>query len=450
MFFFKNKTGWLGPLGRKRLAGLVLLLLSGFSAAGQQAWSLADCLDYSRKNNLVIRQQEYERAKYQLRVQATKKRFLPVIDSRWKSASNWGFLIDPSTNLLEREFNLGNQLSLNASMDLFNGSASGHQGRVYNQELRAAEYQYESAINDAALEVTYLYLQALLSTEQLQLAEQRVLELKIQHKKITRQVARGALSKRDVLNIQSLLATEEFNVVLAANSLEKARFTLMQTIGLRQDSLIRIAPVMVSDSVLTAAFTAVKLPAVPEAQFPEVKAGQALVEAAQANVLLLRNSKLPVVSLSSQFGSRTSSSQEAEFNAQLKKNFNQQLGLNLTIPILNNRVVQTNIDIAQLELESARVAQQQVQEEVRQRILSATLEYKAAHRKFISARLSFEALKEEFRFADRQLALGLSNAMAFAEVRSRFSVAQSELLQHKYDCLFKLKILRYYQGEPLH
>lgn len=434
-------------MGWKGLAGLLLLLFSGFQAVGQQIWSLADCLDYSRKHNLTIQQEAYERNRYQLRVDASKKRFLPVVDSRWRSASNWGFLIDPATNLLEREFNLGSQLSLNASLDLWNGAASGHQTRVYTHQLQAAEYQHQASVQDAALEVTFQYLQVLLSAEQMQLSRQRVLELKKQQQQISQQLARGLLSKRDQLHMQSLVATEELNVVVAANQLDQARFALMQRMGLQQDSLIRIAPV--PDSLLTASFTAEQPQAAPEASFPQVQAAQARVQAAQARVLLLHTGKLPVLSLSSQLGSRTSSSQEAEFNLQLKENLNQQVGLTLNIPILNNRMVQTNIDIAKLDLESARLTHRQVQEEVKQRILSARLEYKAAHRKFISAQLNFEALKEEFRFAERQLSLGLSQVMAFNEVRSRFLASQSQLLQHKYECLFKKKILSYYQGQAL-
>jgi outer membrane protein len=81
--------------------------------------------------------------------------------------------------------------------------------------------------------------------------------------------------------------------------------------------------------------------------------------------------------------------------------------------------------------------------------LSATLEYKAAYRKWLASQSGFNALKEEFRFADKQFKLGLIDAIAFGDVRSRYFVAQSGLLQNRYDCLFKLKILQYYQGEPL-
>lgn len=430
----------------------VLCLLSFFPILGvsaQKIWSLSDCLAFSRKNNLSVRQQHYEREKNQLRLHAAKKRFLPVVDSRWRAASNWGFLIDPSTNILGRKYNFGNQFSLNANWELFNGSASGHHRKVYSQELKAAEYMVESTVHTAALEVIYLYLQVLLSTEQVHHAGQRVLQLRNQQRQISRQAANGVLNKRDLLNIQSLVAAEELNEVLAANNLEKARFTLMQSIGLRQDSLIHIAPMPVSDSLLAAGFTTVAMQAASEDNFPAVKAAQAQVEAAQAGVLLVRNSKLPVLSLSSQLGSRTSSYQDVEFNQQLKENFNQQVGLNLSIPIFNNSIVQTNIDIAKLDLESAKISYRQIREELRQSILSATLEYKAAYRKFLATQASYQALKEEFRFAEKQLDLGLINALAFGEVRSRFVAAQSQLLQDRYDCFFKWKILRYYQGEAL-
>ncbi|MGV3641251.1 MAG: TolC family protein, partial [Adhaeribacter sp.] len=145
-----------------------------------------------------------------------------------------------------------------------------------------------------------------------------------------------------------------------------------------------------------------------------------------------------------------SSAREEGFNNQLKANFNQQIGLNLTLPIFNNNLFQTNASLAKLETEQAKVAHRQIRQQVRQRILTAKLDFHAAYRKFLAAQTGYQALQEEFRFADRQLQLGLSSAIVFGEVRSRFFAAQSQLWQDRYDCLFKWKILQYYQGEALY
>lgn len=434
----------------KRLFFLLGCLLLAAPLAAQQTWTLKECLAYSRKNNLSVRQQEYEQSKNQLRLHAARRKFLPVMDARWRSASNWGFLIDPSTNILDRKFNLGNQVSLNANWDLFNGSASGHQARVYARELQAASFLYESAVHASALEVIYLYLQVLLSEQQRQNVKQRLGQLQNQFKLVKRQVSEGLLHKRDLLNLQSVLAAEELQLVLAENTLEKAGFTLMQTMGLVQDSLIGLSPLPVSDSLLAASFARLAAEPAGEDHFPEVKASQARVDAAQANELVVRDTRLPVLSLSSQMGSRTSSAREEGFNNQLKENFNQQVGLSLTMPIFNNNLFQTNASLAKLETEQAKVAHRQIRQQVRQRILTARLDFQAAYRKFQAAQTSYQALQEEFRFADKQLGLGLINAIAFGEVRSRFFAAQSQLWQDRYDCLFKWKILQYYQGEALY
>jgi len=429
---------------------LLLGLLAAMPLAAQQTWSLAECLAFSRKNNLSVKQQAYEQTKNQLRLHAARKKFLPVVDARWRSASNWGFLIDPSTNILDHKFNLGNQLSLNASWDLFNGSASGHQARVYARELQASSFLYESALHASALEVTYLYLQVLLGEQQKENVQQRLSQLQSQYHLVKRQVAEGLLSKRDLLNLQSLLAAEELQLVLAGNALEKAGFTLMQTMGLEQDSLLRLRPLPVNDSLLAAGFARSAMETAGEDHFPEVKAALARVEAAQANELVVRNSRLPVLSLSSQMGSRTSSAREEGFNAQLRENFNQQVGLSFTMPIFNNNLNISNANLAKLETQQARVAHGQIRQQVRQRIMTARLDFHAAYRKFQAALTGYQALQEEFRFAGKQLGLGLINAIAFGEVRSRYFAAQSQLWQDRYDCLFKWKILQYYQGEALY
>jgi outer membrane protein len=426
----------------------VFILLAANEAHPQKVWTLQNCLQFSKKNNLTIQQHHYEKEKSRLRLEKTKNKFLPVVDARWRSANNWGFLIDPSTNILDRKFNFGNLASINANWDLFNGQNTSHITRLRSQELAVDQYTYETSINTIALQITQLYLQALLSHEQVKIAKQRLLQLQNQLKQLQQQLTRGVINKRDVLNIQSQLASEELQVIYAENGLDKAIFNLMQLIGLHQESLIQISMVEMPDSVLAIDYSAETFSADSQQNFSELKAAQMQVEATNTAVVIARNNKLPILSLNAQVATRTSSFQKEEFNTQLLSNFNQQIGFTFTVPIFNH-FIQNNIAIAKLELESAKTTYHQVKAELQQQIFSATLDYKAAYRKFIASQLGYKALTEEFRFAEKQLQLGVITAIEYGEVRNRFFATQSELLQHKYECFFKLKILQYYQGKGL-
>jgi outer membrane protein len=425
-------------------SAFLLMLIS----TPQKVWTLQECLQFSKKNNLNIQQHYYEREKFHLRSNYTRGRFLPVVDGRWRSANNWGFLIDPSTNILDRRFNFGNLASINANWDIFNGQFTNAITRLRSHELAIAQYTYESAINTNGLQVTELYLQALLSHEQLKVAKLQILQLQKQQKLLQQQLAKGVSNKRDVLNIHSQLASEELQVVYAENRLEKAVFDLMHTIGLYQDSLIQISMIDIPDSLSVIYYSDETYSSDSEQNFSELKAAQAQVDIANTAVVVARNHQLPVLSLHAQLATRTSSFQKDEFNNQLRNNFNQQIGLTLVVPIFNY-VTQNNIEIAKVELESAKISYHQVRAELKQQIFSAKLDYKAAYRKLIASQTGYKSLTEEYRFAEKQLQLGLITAIEYGEVRNRFFASQSEFLQNKYGCFFKLKILEYFQGKGL-
>jgi outer membrane protein len=446
--YFNNLCGCgLRPDGSSLGLLLGFILMLGPTAHAQEQWSLPRCLDYYQQHSTRVLQQNFARDQARLQVQASKRGFLPVVEARWRSANNWGFLIDPSTNILDRRYNLGNQAVVDASWDLFNGPAANPVVKLRTQELAVANYAYQATTEAVALDITYLYLQALLGREQVGNARQQMSHLQTKQKQISRQVAEGLLSRRDLLNMQFQVASEALRVVEAETGLEKAKLNLMQAMGLRQDSLIDVEAVAVPDSVLVAGLGATwQLPSGEGAA--DVQVARARVGVAAARILATRYDKLPTLSVGAQLATRTSNSQKSEFGTQLTNNFNQQAVVSLVVPVLNNRVYRSNIAIARSEMAAAEVVYRQSVEDFRQRALVAALDYKAAHRKLGASQRGYDAALEENRFAEKQLQLGIINSVDYGEVQARLSAARSELLQTKYDCLFKLKCLEYYSKHP--
>ena len=195
----------------------LLLCLFARDASGQKRWTFAECLAFARTNNNQIRQAGVTQDKGVVQLRAAKNLILPVVDARVRTASNWGFIIDPSTNVLSNSFNLGNQASLNANLDLFKGFANVNQTRLRTQELTTANYGYQVSINSVSLEVAYSFLQVLLAQEQLNSSQQRSVYLAKQQQKVKAQVDKGVLNRRTLLNLRSLVAAEDLLSVYATN-----------------------------------------------------------------------------------------------------------------------------------------------------------------------------------------------------------------------------------------
>ena len=58
-------------------------------------------------------------------------------------------------------------------------------------------------------------------------------------------------------------------------------------------------------------------------------------------------------------------------------------------------------------------------------------------------------MEEAFKYTREKYEVGLLNAVDFNIAQSQLVLTRSELLQAKYDYIFKTSILSFYRGKPL-
>ncbi|WP_375436951.1 TolC family protein [uncultured Hymenobacter sp.] len=433
----------------KKYAIGLSLCLGSQAAVGQKTWTLAECLTFAQTNNLQVQQAGLLQNKSLVQLNTAKKSFLPTINGRVRTAGNWGFLIDPSTNELSNEFNLGNQAALNLNLNLFNGFATSHQIKLRSQQVAAATYDCQINSNNISLNIIYAFLQVLLGQEQLKNSKQRAAYLVEHQRKVKAQVDKGVLSKRDWLNLQSQVAAEDLVTVYAENSVEKALFSLKQIIGLPLTEDLAVNTGKIPDEWLPTELTNAEVLAAAATTLPDLRAAQAKIEATYHAWQLERATYKPTFALTAQLATRTSNYQTEVVTNQVLDNLNRRVGLSLYVPIANRFLLRNTDQLAKLDAESAKLNYQQVERELSGKVMSALLDYRAAAKKYRVLQLQYSLVSEEHRYAAKMLELGGLNAIEYSVTRSRLVTAQSELVQAKYDCFFKQKTLDFYQGKLL-
>jgi len=63
--------------------------------------------------------------------------------------------------------------------------------------------------------------------------------------------------------------------------------------------------------------------------------------------------------------------------------------------------------------------------------------------------LLLAAAETAFAYEEQKAAAGRSTVFDFNDAKTRMEKAQSELVQSKFELVFRRKILDYYHGEPL-
>ncbi len=87
--------------------------------------------------------------------------------------------------------------------------------------------------------------------------------------------------------------------------------------------------------------------------------------------------------------------------------------------------------------------------QLRQEIETAHNEAIAALKRYRAAEKSVNALNLSFDYTQQRFDVGLLNSFDFNNEKNRLNRAESELIQAKYEYIFKTKVLDFYQGKEI-
>ena len=125
------------------------------------------------------------------------------------------------------------------------------------------------------------------------------------------------------------------------------------------------------------------------------------------------------------------------------------LSFSISIPIFNRYQTSANIKRAKLNKEIADISVIEARNQVRQTIETSYNDALAASKSFTASQKQVKALEESFRIIKSQYNLGSVNFTEYQISNNNLVRATNDLLISKYDYIFKLKVLDFYQGKKL-
>jgi len=73
----------------------------------------------------------------------------------------------------------------------------------------------------------------------------------------------------------------------------------------------------------------------------------------------------------------------------------------------------------------------------------------AAYKRYIANQKAVVSSTEAFRYTEEKFNVGMINSVEYNQTKSNLTTAQSDLLQAKYEYIFRTKILDFYNGQPI-
>jgi len=434
------------------LISSIFLLLTSFAKA-QEPWTLEQCIKYAFDNNISIKQQMLSVNMSEGRLSQSKLGALPNLNATIDHSYEFGKLLGKDSSKLGSQ---SNQFSISSSVNLFNGLQTYNSIKKNQFDLKATLSDVDKVKNNIALSIASAYLQILYSEELVSSSEKQVELSKMQVDRTSVLVKAGSLPEGNLLEIEAQLSSDELQLVNAQNQRDLAYLTLTQYLDIKTPEGFKIQKPNLEG------FEAKLVDLSPNGIFesaqqtmPQIIGANYRVSSAEKSLVIEKGGMYPSLSLTGSYGTRYfhylnyAYDKNDPFNSQFKNKATASIGFRLSIPIFNGWLVSNKITNAKISLNKSRLDLENEKNILYKDIQQAYTDAIAAQKKLKATQKSLLALTEAFRYSEQKFGVGLVTSVDYTTAKTKLSKAETDLLQAKYELIFKSKILEFYKGIPL-
>ena len=433
---------------------LTAALVAAFAAgarAQERVWTLPQCIDHALENNLSVKRSGLNVEQREIDLNTAENNRLPSVSG--SAGQNFSFGRGLTADNTYANTNTTNtSFSVGAQVPVFNGFQIKHNIELSKLNLAAATADLEKAKDDIRVAVAQAYVQILYNMEILDVARSQVEIDSLQVVRLTEMASNGMVASADVSAQEATLAQSRVSATQAENNVALAILDLTQLLELPSPEGFRIARPSVEglETVMLMDPEAIYAEAV---QFkPAVKAEEIRLDQALKSIDLAKDSFLPSLSLSGGLGTNyytSSGFPSAGFSSQLKNNFSQYIGLNLSVPIFSHFSNRNQVRNARLQYSSQEIVLDNSRKSLYKEIQQAYYNAVGSQAKYRSSQIAAASAEDAFELAQAKYENGKSGITEFNEAKGRYISAASNLVQARYEYLYQSKILDFYRGRDL-
>ena len=470
---------------------LILLGFSSFSFAQDGQWSLERCIKYAQQNNLSIQQSSLSVQQSELTLKGNKREYYPNLSGSVSYGFNSGRSIDPTTNDFVQNSIHTNGVSLNTGAIIYSGGRIPNIIKQSEYNLQASKLDVDNFKNNISLQVARAYLQVLLAEEQLGNSRVNIKQLEDQLAQTNKLIKAGTLPANNSLDIEAQIATSEQTLVGNQNNVDIAYLNIKQLLQLEPNAPFVIEKPTIElpagDQLNAVALEGVYNVALQNQ--PNIAAGELRTKSAEKGVEIAKSALLPTLSVggglstnyssigrditnpdisltdettfydgfvdgqASQIGLTTQRADvtfpNANYFQQFGGNLSVFVGLTLNVPIYNRGLTKISIEQSQLGVLNQQFNNRILKQNLKTDIQRAIADAKAAYKQLQASEKSVNAQEAAFQNTERRFKAGSANSFEYNTARNNVESAKTLYIIAKYDYIFKLKIIDFYQGKSI-
>jgi len=414
-------------------------------------WSLRQCINYAIEHSISIKRQETNVKNQEVSLSTAKNSRLPNLQASASESIGFGRGLT-SNNTYANRNTQSTSFNLGSDVPVYTGGQISNQIRQNKLNLQAAIADLEKAKENISMQVASAFLEAVYQKDLVAVAErQKELSLAQAHR-VELLFQNGKVSETELAEAQSHVAADELSLTQQKNSAMLAMLELSQLLELPTPEQFDIQQPEATDpsAVLLTAPDAIYAEALNIK--PQIQASKLNVLSAERGVRIAQAGHYPSVRFSAGMGSnyyKTSGFKAASFGKQMDDNFNQSLGLSLSVPIFNRYATRNAVRQARLQVAAQQFQLEETQKTLYKEIQQAYYNALAAQKQCISSEAALTASRTAFNLMQKKYENGKATATEYQESKTALQKAESTAIQSRYTFLFRQKILDFYGGRPL-
>ena len=441
--------------------GILIGWLVWAAGASAQSWSLDDCMKYAVEHATEVKREVVNARQRKQDYQHAVAGFLPTVTGGVQGQYAWGRNIDPETNTYNNVTTFNNYYQLYAELNVFDGFATINALKQAKLSRDYSATAMQKIQDDRAIDVMQKYVDAAYAEASIQIASEKLNESKRMLAKMQRLYELGEKGRPDVVQMESQVAEDEYNLTHQENVAKQSLLALKSAMNFPVDEELKIQIAEERNLKLTS-----DNKEVPESGVnyetvyqgfqnisPDLKSAEYEVERARYDYKIAKGRLLPSLSLgggisTNYYKNLSQKGQYDGFASQFRNNQGEYLALTLSIPIYNSdrwhsvKKARNDWQLAQVNLEETR---RKLHDQIAQAVMDAEGYAKELHQ--MQKKVASDSLA--YHMSSRKFEEGMLSTFDLHTAAQTLLESKIKELQMQLLLIIKQRLVAYYQGENL-
>ena len=415
-------------------------------------WGLDSCMAYAVEHATDVKREVVNARQRKQDYQKAVTDFLPSVAGGVQGQYAWGRNIDPETNTYNHVTTFNNYYQLYASLNVFDGFATIN---TFKQAKLARAYSttaMQKVRDDKAIDVMQKFVDAAYAEASIQIASDKLAESKRLLGKMQRLYELGEKGRPDVVQMESQVAEDEYNLTHQKHVAQQCLLTLKSAMNFPVEEELRL---VTNGKQVNESF-----PINHETVYqnflnasPDVKSAEYEVEKARYDYKIAKGRLLPSLSLSGGISTNfyrnlSQGGQYEGFASQFRNNRGEYLALTLSIPICDN-VAWHSVKKARNDWQLAQVNLEETKRKLHDHIAQAVMDAEGYAKELYQMNKKVASDSLAYYMSSRKFEEGMLSTFDLHTAAQTLLESRIKQLQMQMLLVIKQRLVDYYQGKNL-